>query len=61
MTLTGVPDIGTVIDADQIADESGKPLDPKLDDCLRSTLQSLGLPPLTEGDKISVKYSFRFD
>src|SRR5262249_23316928 len=48
MTLTGDPDIGTVIDADQISDENGKPLDPKLDDCLRTTLQSLALPPLTE-------------
>ena len=61
MTLTGDPDVGTVIDADQISDEEGKPLDPKVDDCLRSTLQSLALPPLTEGDKIRVKYSFRFD
>jgi len=61
MTLTGDPDIGTVIDADQIADENGKPLDPKLDDCLRTTLQSLALPPLTEGDQVRVQYSFKFD
>jgi len=61
MTLTGDPDIGTVIDADQITEEDGKPLDPKLDDCLRGTMQTLALPPLTEGDKISVKYSFKFD
>jgi hypothetical protein len=61
MTLTGDPDIGTVIDADQITSEDGKPLDPKLDDCLRGTMQTLALPPLTEGDKITVKYSFKFD
>jgi hypothetical protein len=61
MTLTGDPDIGTVIDADTITEEDGKPLDPKLDDCLRGTMQTLALPPLTEGDKISIKYSFKFD
>lgn len=61
MTLTGDPDIGTVIDADQITEEDGKPIDPKLDDCLRGTMQTLALPPLTEGDRIKIKYSFKFD
>ena len=61
MTLTGDPDIGTVIDADQITGDDGKPIEPKLDDCLRGTMQTLALPPLTEGDKIKIKYTFKFD
>lgn len=61
MTLTGDPDIGTVIDADQIFDDKHRPLDPKLDDCLRSTMQTLQLPPLAEGDSVKIQYSFAFD
>ena len=60
MTLTGDPDIGTVIDADQMFDENHKPLEPKLDACLRETMQMLQLPPLEEGDAIQIEYSFRF-
>ena len=59
--LTGDPDIGTLIDADQILDEAGQPLPAKFDDCLRSTFQSLALPPLAEGDKLEVHYPFRFE
>ena len=58
MTLTGDPDIGTVIDADQIHDADQHPLDPALDACLRNTMQTLELPPLDEGDAIQVEYSF---
>lgn len=61
LTLTGDPDIGTVIDAKQISDKTGKPLPAKLDDCLRSTFQTLALPPLAEGDTIEVRYPFMFD
>ncbi len=61
MTLTGDPDIGTVIDADQIFDEHHQPLAKELDDCLRATMQTLELPPLEEGDTVRVEYSFRFD
>jgi hypothetical protein len=60
MVLTGDPDIGTVIDADQIFYKDGTPLPTKLDDCLRTTFMSLALPPLAEGDKIEVHYPFRF-
>jgi hypothetical protein len=60
MTLTGDPDIGTVIDADQIFYKDGSPLPAKFDDCLRTTFMSLALPPLAEGDKIEVHYPFRF-
>lgn len=61
LTLTGDPDIGTVIDAKQIADKTGQPLPAGFDDCLRSTFQTLALPPLQEGDQIEVRYPFLFD
>jgi hypothetical protein len=61
LTLSGDPDIGTVIDAKQIADKGGQPLPAGFDDCLRSTFQTLALPPLQEGDQIEVRYPFVFD
>ena len=61
MTLTGARDVGTLIDADQLVDRDGKPLDAELDACLRSTLESLELPPLDQGDTLKIEYSFRFD
>jgi hypothetical protein len=60
MTLTGDPDIGTVIDADQIYDDKHQPLPKQLDDCLRNTMQTLALPPLDTGDSVRIQYSFRF-
>jgi hypothetical protein len=60
MALTGDPDVGTIIDADQIFFKDGTPLPAKFDDCLRTTFMSLALPPLAEGDKIEVHYPFRF-
>lgn len=60
LTLTGDPDVGTLIDAKQLADDTGKPLPATFDDCLRSTFQSLALPPLAEGDTFEVHYPFVF-
>lgn len=60
MSLVG-DDKGTLIDADNLVDENGKPLAPELDDCLRSTLRSMQLPPLAEGGDLHIQYSFRFD
>jgi hypothetical protein len=60
LTLTGDPDIGTLIDAHQISDKDGKPLPATFDDCLRTNLQLLALPPLAEGDEIKVRYPFEF-
>jgi hypothetical protein len=60
LTLTGDPDIGTLIDAPQLKDTSGKPLPDALDDCLRDTFQSLELPPLAEGDHMVVDWPFTF-
>lgn len=59
-TLTGDPDIGTVIDAKQLFDDNKQPLPAKLDDCIRSTLQTLELPPLGDGDTIEVDYPLSF-
>ena len=60
LTLTGDPDVGTVIDAHGIADDGGKPLATKFDECLRNSLQLLALPPLAEGDRVEVHYPFLF-
>lgn len=59
-TLTGDPDVGTVIDASQLFDENDQPLPAKLDDCMRSTLQTLELPPLGDGDTVEVNYPLAF-
>ena len=60
LILTGDPDVGTLIDADKLVDAHGVPLGPKLDDCLRSTFQTLELPPIGDGDRIDVTYPFMF-
>ena len=60
ITLSGDPDIGTIIDTKALADNAGKALPAKFDDCLRTTFMTLALPPLTEGDKIEVRYPFVF-
>lgn len=60
LTLTGDPDIGTIVDAKALADEAGKPLDKTLDDCFRSSFMLMGLPPLAEGDTLEVRYPFEF-
>ncbi|NVB85706.1 MAG: hypothetical protein HOV81_45500 [Kofleriaceae bacterium] len=60
LTLTGDPDIGTIIDAKELADKQGNKLPARFDDCLRTTFQSLALPPLAEGDTVSVHYPFLF-
>ena len=59
LTLTGDPDIGTVIDAHEIRDGDGNPLPAAFDDCLRDTMQNIALPPLESG-KLEVHYPFVF-
>ncbi|MEO6772689.1 MAG: sigma-70 family RNA polymerase sigma factor, partial [Kofleriaceae bacterium] len=59
-TLTGDPDIGTIIDAKQLFDDDHHALSSKLDDCIRSTLQTLELPPLGDGDTVEVDYPLKF-
>jgi hypothetical protein len=53
-TILGDRDVGAIIDAKQLFDENDKPLPSKLDDCLRSTLQTLELPPLGDGSAVEV-------
>ncbi len=61
MTMISDPDLGTVIDTDQITEADGKPLAKQLDDCLRDTIDSLELPPLGQPGKVKLAYTFRFD
>ncbi len=58
MNFSGDPDIGTLIDPDTMVDGDGNPLDRNISECLRTTLQSLELPPLAEGSRMSAKFSF---
>ncbi|HEX5058770.1 MAG TPA: hypothetical protein VFV99_05380 [Kofleriaceae bacterium] len=62
MTMTSDPDLGTVIDTAAITDKDGKPLEPKVDECLRNAIDSLALPPLgAQAGLLKVQYTFRFD
>jgi hypothetical protein len=61
LTLTGDPDVGTLIDANQLVDTTGKPLPKDFDDCLRNTFQTLELPPIGNGQVFRVNYPFEFD
>jgi hypothetical protein len=61
LTLIGDPEVGTLVDADRLAAPGGKPLDPELEGCLRTTLASLELPPLGGTEPLHIEYSFRFD
>lgn len=60
LTITGDRDVGAIIDAKQLFDANGLPLPPVLDDCLRSTFQTLRLPPLGDGESVEVNYPFEF-
>jgi hypothetical protein len=61
MQMTSDPELGTVIDTPTMTDEDGAKLDPKLDDCLRETIETLALPPFKVGGVLRMQYSFRFD
>lgn len=61
MTLASDPDLGSVIDTDQIQDADGHPLPHELETCLRDAIDSLALPPLGQPGKVQLQYTFRFD
>jgi hypothetical protein len=61
MTMTSDPELGTVIDTGAIRDADGRPLDAKLDQCMRDTIDSLALPPLGTGGKLELQYTFKLD
>jgi hypothetical protein len=58
--LTSSPEVGTLIDPEQLHDGDDKPLDPGLEECVRGTLESLELPPLGS-DGLSAKLEYSFD
>jgi hypothetical protein len=60
--LTTDPVLGTVIDTTEITDANGEPLPPTVDACMRDTIDSLALPPLSERPgRLLVKYTFELD
>jgi hypothetical protein len=61
LSLTGDPDIGTLIDAKALTSTDGRPLPPQFDDCVRGVMQALELPPMGVGDEFKVNYEFQFD
>jgi hypothetical protein len=61
LTMTSDPELGTVIDTGTIRGPDGRPLDAKLDGCMRDTIDSLALPPLGAGGKLELQYTFNFD
>lgn len=60
ITLTGDPDVGTLIDTNRLSDGDGKPLEPSFDTCLKDAFASLQMPPLSEGGEVKVRYPFVF-
>lgn len=52
MFLSGDPDIGTLVDSQDVTDHDGKPLPQKLQDCVYDVFTGIELPPLREGDKV---------
>jgi hypothetical protein len=44
----------------RLEDEAGQPIEPGLASCLKTTLESLELPPLAQGDELKLEYSLRF-
>lgn len=61
LSLTGDPDIGTLIDASALTTMDGKPLSARLDDCVRDVMQTLALPPMRLQDEFKVSYQFQFE
>lgn len=58
MSLVGDPDVGTLIDAHAL--DAKVEIPREFDECLRDTLQKLELPPLADGDKVSITYPLVF-
>ena len=60
MSMHGDPDVGTLIDPGDMHDENGGAIDPEIASCLTSTLQSLQLPPLGDGEAVQLQFTFRY-
>ncbi len=61
MTMWSDPDTGTVIDTKALHDDTGQPLDPAVESCMRDSIDSLELPPLGQPGTFDLQYSFKFD
>jgi len=60
LTISSDEEIGSLIDARAVVNGDGSPVSAELDDCIRTQLQSLVLPPLKDGDEFKVNYVFSF-
>jgi hypothetical protein len=60
LTLTGDADIGTVVDANSLKNKDGTPVNAEFEACVRDTLVTLEMPPLSEGGVVQVTYPFVF-
>lgn len=60
VSMHGDPDVGTLIDPGDMHDDNGVAIDPEIASCLTSTLQSLQLPPMVDGNTAQVQFSFRY-
>ncbi|HEY4180851.1 MAG TPA: hypothetical protein VGM90_28595 [Kofleriaceae bacterium] len=60
LTLTGDPDIGTIVDADSLKNKDGTPVNEAFGACVQDTLVTLEMPPISEGDVVKVTYPFAF-
>lgn len=61
MVMISDPAYGTVIDTAAVTDADGRPLAPAVDTCLRDAIDALALPPLGDGGRLPLDYTFRFD
>ncbi len=61
MTMISDPELGTVIDTEQVTGADGAPLPAALDECLRDRIDALALPPLGAGGRLPLQYTFTFD
>jgi hypothetical protein len=60
MSIISDPELGAVIDTDRITDKAGNPIDQKIEDCMRDTIESLALPPMPDRGILKLQYTFKF-
>ncbi len=61
MNLTSDPDVGTLIDPDTMTDGNDHPLDPSVAECLRTTFESIELPPMGVGGSVTFSFPIAHD
>ncbi len=60
MVFTGEPEIGTLIQAAEIAGDDHLAKDAGLVECLQQTMLSIELPPMAESGEVTVTYPIEF-